>query len=144
MTPLPHQYDVTIVGGPTGYARVGSEGLPVLPVAAPADFDGPGDAWSPEHMLLASVQACFLLTMRAIAKLSQLTFTSLESSITGTVDRTDGVMRFTEIVIRPRLRVPAGTDRERAIRVMEKSERACLITASLATPIRLEPEVIEG
>jgi peroxiredoxin-like protein len=121
-----------------------SEGLPVLPVAAPADFDGPGDAWSPEHMLLASVQACFLLTMRAIAGLSQLTFTSLESSITGTVERKDGALRFTEIVIRPRLIVKAGTDRERAIKVMEKSERACLISASLATPIRLEPEVVEA
>jgi peroxiredoxin-like protein len=142
--PLPHQYDVTLVGGPTGYARVTSEGLPVLLVAAPADFDGPGDAWSPEHMLLASVQACFLLTMRAIAGLSQLPFTSLESRITGTVDKKDGAMRFTEIVIRPRLVVKAGTDRERAIKVMEKSERACLVSSSLATPIRLEPEVVEG
>jgi peroxiredoxin-like protein len=142
--PLPHHYNVTLVGGPTGYVRVMSDGLPVLPVAAPADFDGPGDAWSPEHMLLAAVQACFLLTMRAIAGLSQLTFSSLESSITGTVDRKDGAMRFTEIVIRPRLTVKAGTDRERAMKVMEKSERACLVSASLATPIRLEPEVVEG
>ncbi len=144
MTPLPHQYDVTLVGGPSGYARITSSDLPVLPVAAPADFGGPGDAWSPEHMLLASVQACFLLTMREIAKLSQVTFTSLESSISGTVDRQDGVMRFTEIVIRPRLRVAAGTNHARAIRVMEKSEQACLISASLSTPIRLEPEVIEN
>jgi peroxiredoxin-like protein len=144
MTPLPHQYDVTLAAGPTGYARVSSEGLPVLPVAAPTDFDGPGDAWSPEHMLLASVQACFLLTMRAIAGPSQLTFISLESSVSGTVDKKDGALRFTEIVIRPRLRVPAGTDRERAMKVMEKSEKACLISASLSTPIRLEPEVIEG
>jgi organic hydroperoxide reductase OsmC/OhrA len=95
-------------------------------------------------MLLASVQACFLLTMRAIAGPSQLTFISLESSVSGTVDKKDGALRFTEIVIRPRLRVPAGTDRERAMKVMEKSEKACLISASLSTPIRLEPEVIEG
>jgi peroxiredoxin-like protein len=144
VTALPHRYEVSLSGGPTGYARVSSEGLPVLPVAAPADFDGPGDAWSPEHMLLASVQTCFLLTMRAIARLSQLPFIALDSTISGTVDRKDGVLRFTEIVIRPRLRVPPGTDRDRALRIMEKGEKTCLVSASLATPIRLEPEIIEG
>jgi uncharacterized OsmC-like protein len=59
----------------------------------------------------------------------------------GTVDRQDGVTRFTEIVLRPRLTVPAGTDRERALRVLEKSEKACLVTASLSAPIRLEATV---
>jgi organic hydroperoxide reductase OsmC/OhrA len=51
-------------------------------------------------------------------------------------------MRFTEIVLRPRLRLAAGTDPGRARRTMEKAERACLVSASLATPIRLIPEVV--
>jgi len=118
--------------------------VPVLPVAAPADFDGPGDAWSPEHMLLASVQACFLLTMRAVARVSQLPFIALDSTISGTVDKKDGAVRFTEIVIRPRLRVPPGTDHERALKILEKGEKACLVSASLSTPVRLEPEIVDG
>jgi organic hydroperoxide reductase OsmC/OhrA len=59
----------------------------------------------------------------------------------GTVDREDGRTRFSEIVLRPRLQVPAATERERALRAIEKAERACLVSASLATPIRLEPEI---
>ena len=59
----------------------------------------------------------------------------------GTVDRTDGVTRFTEIILRPRLRLAAGADPDRARRAMEKAERACLVSASLATPIRLEAEL---
>ena len=62
----------------------------------------------------------------------------------GLVDRQDGVTRFTGIVLRPRLTVPAGTDRERALRILEKSEKACLVSSSLSTPVRLEPEIIEG
>jgi len=58
----------------------------------------------------------------------------------GSVGR-DGRMRFTEIVLRPRLLVRAGTERERALRVLEKAEKTCLVSASLATTIRLEPEV---
>jgi peroxiredoxin-like protein len=141
--PFPHHYDAHLSGGPTGYARVSTAGLPDLSAAAPKDFDGPGDAWSPEHLLLAAVEACFLLTLRAVAGMSKVQFTALEVDIAGTVDRVDGVTRFTEIVLRPRMTVAPGTDRARALRVMEKSEKACLVSASLSTPIRLEPQIIE-
>jgi peroxiredoxin-like protein len=144
MQPLPHHYRIRLTGGPAGHATLALAGAPPLTVAAPAEFDGPGDAWSPEHLLLASVEACFLLTLRAVAQASRVPFTSLTASAEGTVDRQDGAMRFTEIVLRARMAVPAGTDHERARRVMEKSERACLVTASLQTPVRLEPEVTAG
>jgi peroxiredoxin-like protein len=144
MKPLPHRYDVHLTGGPTGYAQVSGAGLPDLRTAPPVDYDGPGDAWSPEHLLLASAQTCFLFTLRAIAKLSKVDFTALEVDATGTVARQDGVTRFTEIVLHPKLTVPAGTDRERALRVLEKSEKACLVSASLSTPIRMEPEIQEA
>lgn len=143
MKPLPHHYETRLAGGPDGYATSSADGIPDLRCAAPADFDGPGDAWSPEHLLLAAVQTCFLFTLRSVAKLSKFQFKSLELSAHGVLDRKEGVTRFTEIVLRPRLTVAQGTGREQAVRIMEKSEKACLISASLATPVRLEPEVIE-
>jgi peroxiredoxin-like protein len=144
MKPLPHQYEVHLTGAPSGYARLSATGLPEFRTAPPADYDGPGDAWSPEHLLLASVQACFLFTLRAIARLSKLEFTNLELDATGTVDRKDGVTRFTEITLRPRLTVAAGTNRERALQILEKSEKTCLVSASLTTPIHLEPDIHEA
>ena len=144
MQPFPHHYDAHLAGGPTGYVRLTTNGLPELSAAAPKDFDGPDDAWSPEHLLLAAVETCFMLTLRSVAALSKVQFTALDVDIAGTVDRVDGVTRFTEIVLRPRMTVAPGTDHARALRVMEKSEKACLVSASLSTPIRLEPEVREG
>jgi peroxiredoxin-like protein len=141
MKPLPHHYDVHLSGGPTGDAELSTPGVPALRTAPPVDYDGPGDAWSPEHLLLASVQACFLFTLRAIARASRLEFTKLELEAVGTVDRQDGVTRFTEIVLRPRLTVPAGANHERVRQMIEKSEKACLVSASLSTPLRLEPEI---
>ena len=143
MKPLPHHYDVHLTGGPSGYAQLSTQGVPELRTAPPSDYDGPGDAWSPEHLLLAAVQACFLFTLRAGARLSKVEFTALELDASGTVDRQDGVTRFTEIVLRPRVTVPSGADRERALHVLEKSEKMCLVSASLSTPIRLEPEITE-
>lgn len=141
MKPLPHRYEVRISGGPAGHATLSSPGVPDLTTAAPADFDGPGDAWSPEQLLLAAVEACFVLTFRAIAQASQIGFTSLAVDAEGTVDRAAGGMRFTEIVLRPRVSVPAGVDPDRVRRALEKAEKGCLVSASLATPIRLEPEI---
>lgn len=111
-------------------------GLPALRTAPPGDYDGPGDAWSPEHLLLASVQACFLFTLRAMARVSKLEFMRLELDASGTVDRKDGVTRFTEIVLLPKLTVAAGTNHDRMLQILEKSEKTCLVSASLATPLR--------
>jgi peroxiredoxin-like protein len=143
MKPLPHRYVVHLTGGQTGYAELSAPGIPVLRAAAPQEFDGPGDAWSPEHLLLAAVQSCFLLTLRSVARAAQLEFASLDLEAIGIVDRRDRVTRFSEIVLRPRLTVAAGTDRERVQHLLEKTEKACLVSASLLTPILLEPEVIE-
>jgi organic hydroperoxide reductase OsmC/OhrA len=118
--------------------------LPDLRTAPPEDFGGPGDAWSPEHLLLAAVQTCFLFTFRAIARASQVPFVGLDVAAAGTVDRIDGITRFTEIVLRPRLVVAPGTDHGRAAQALEKSKTRCLVSASLATPIRIEPEISEG
>ncbi len=144
MKPLPHVYAARLSGGPDGYATVAASGVPDLRTAAPADFAGPGDAWSPEQFLMAAVETCFLFTLQAVARASKVEFTSLELTGEGTVDRKDGATRFTQIVLRPRLTLPAGANRERAMRVLEKSEKACLISASLSTPVRLEAEIVSG
>jgi peroxiredoxin-like protein len=142
MKPLPHRYTLRLAGGPRGYASVSADGLPDLRAAPPAEFDGPGDAWSPEHLLLAAVETCFLFSLRAVARASRVDFVACDVTAEGTVDTEGGVMRFTEIVLRPRVGLPPGVDRERARRAIEKAGRACLVSASLAFPTRVEPELV--
>jgi organic hydroperoxide reductase OsmC/OhrA len=119
MKPLPHRYEVRIAGGPVGHATLSSGGVPDLRTAPPREFDGPGDAWSPEQLLLAAVEACFLLTFRAIAQASKIEFTSLAVEAEGIVDRRDGGMRFTEIVLSE-----ADSARARRLRPRARGPRA--------------------
>lgn len=144
MKPLPHRYEVRLTGGPAGYADLRGAGLPVLRTAPPVQYDGPGDAWSPEELLLASVQACFLFTLRAVARVSAIAFTHLEADAAGTVDRRDGATRFVEIVLRARIAVPPGVDAARALLMVERARKACLVSASLSTPLRLVAEIQEA
>jgi peroxiredoxin-like protein len=144
MKPLPHHYAVQLTAGPAGAATLTVDGMPILESAPPVEFGGPGDAWSPEHLLLAAVESCFAFTLQAVARASRLDFASLALFAEGTVERQEGVVRFTEIVLRPRLTLAPGVDRDRALRVMEKAEKACLVTASLSAPVRLEPQIVAG
>jgi peroxiredoxin-like protein len=144
MTPLPHRYAVDLSGGPAGYARLGADALPDIRIAPPVQYGGPGDAWTPEHLLLASVEACFLFTFRAVAKAARVTFEDLEVATDGTVDRQEGRTKFTEIVLRPRVVIGSDVDPELVKRLLHKAERACLVTASLDTSVRLEPELVSS
>jgi len=144
MKPFPHCYSSHVQGGPFGYAEATSGGVPALRAAPPPQFDGPGDAWSPEQFLLAAVASCFLFTLRAVARASKVEFVGLDLDAEGTVDRRAGPTRFVEIVLRAALVVPAGADHARARAVLEKTESACLVSASISTPVRLEADVYEA
>lgn len=143
MKPLPHRYDVQLKGGPGGHAHLSSLGRPDLPTAPPLEFDGPGDAWSPEHLLLSAVASCFLFTFRAVARAAHIEFADLTIHADGTVDRQAGVTMFTNILLRPRLVVRPGTNRETLAQVLAKTEKACLVSASLKTPVHFEADVVE-
>lgn len=144
MQPFPHNYQVKLTRGATGYAQLMADGVSDLASAGPKQFDGPGDAWSPEYLLLAAVSSCYALTLRAVAKALGLEFISLDCTCDGIVDKQDRKLCFTQINLRPHLVLHNEADREKALRVLEKSESGCLISASLSTPVRLEPTVTVG
>lgn len=143
MKPLPHHYEVTLTGASAGYATASAAGLPDLTTAPPAEYDGPGDAWSPEHLLLAAVSACFLFTFRAVAKASHVEFVEVEADAAGTVDRTGGVTRFTDIVLRPNVTTPGGADAAAVQRAIDKAASRCLVSSSLDTAVRVEATIRE-
>lgn len=142
MQDLPHQYHVSANAENDSNVALKADDLPQLISAPPAEFGGPGDQWSPEHLLVASVADCFILTFRAVARASKLEWSKIESSAVGILDRVDRVTRFTSFTVSATLTVPAGTDIDKARRLLEKSEAACLITNSLSAETHLEADVI--
>ncbi|MCB0062816.1 MAG: OsmC family protein [Caldilineaceae bacterium] len=141
MQQFPHHYQVTAQGAPEEAILISSQGLPDWPTAAPAEFDGPGDLWSPETMLVGAAANCFILTFRAIAKASKFAWTDLRCEAQGLLDRVERVTQFTEIQLHVKLQLPAGSDAEKAQRLLEKSEQNCLITSSMKAKVHLQTEV---
>jgi peroxiredoxin-like protein len=135
--PLPHHYSVTAEGGGEGTVTLQAPRVTAIASAPPEEFDGPGDQWSPETLLLAAVADCFLLSFRAVAAASKFEWISLQCETNGTLDRVDRITRFTEITNTAILRIPAGTRESRARSLLEKAEQVCLISNSLNTTVRL-------
>ena len=141
MHEFPHRYRAEMSASPEGSLKIESAGLDTLWSAAPKEFDGPGDQWSPETLLVAAVVDCFGLTFRAVAQASSFEWIGLRCEGTGELDRVDRTTRFTRIALRASLEIPASADPAKAKRLLEKSERACLITNSLVCPVELEVDV---
>jgi organic hydroperoxide reductase OsmC/OhrA len=123
---------------------VSSTGLPSLTTAPPAEFDGPGDRWSPETLLVAAVVDCFLLSFRGVARANKFAWDSLECSVDGKLDKVEGKTHFTQYVLRATLRVPAGTDEAKARQLLTRAEQVCLISNSLVGQRSLESTVVIG
>jgi peroxiredoxin-like protein len=141
MQDFPHHYSVVAKSGVEGDVTLEAQGLPAVASAAPAEFGGPGNRWSPETLLVGAVADCFILTFRAVAQASKFSWISLRCDAEGTLDRVDRVMQFTGFVVRATLRIPAGTDEAQAERMLARSEKGCLISNSLKADARLETKI---
>jgi organic hydroperoxide reductase OsmC/OhrA len=131
MKPLPHLYAVTASASDQSPVQLESAGLHAFLSAPPVEFDGPGNLWSPETLLMAALSDCFILTFRAIAKASMLNWISLKCDTYGTVDRLDATTSFTSIEVRARLVIPQTANMEKAEKLLAKSRQSCLIANSL-------------
>jgi organic hydroperoxide reductase OsmC/OhrA len=141
MQQLPHHYSVSASARAEGEVKLVSGDLE-LATAAPAEFGGPGDRWSPETLCVGAVADCFVLTFRAIARAAHFPWAALSCDVEGTLDRMERVTRFTEFLVRASLEIAPGTDEQQGLRLLERTEQACLITNSLKGTSRLEAKVV--
>jgi organic hydroperoxide reductase OsmC/OhrA len=142
--PYPHTYVAAARAEPAGLVTTESPGLETFYTAPPAQFDGPGDRWSPETLLIASLADCFVLTFRAISRASRFQWLNVECRVEGVLERIDGVSQFVRYTTRAKLTVPSGADEASARRLLEKAEHGCLIGNSLRGVRELEVEIRPG
>ena len=117
--------------------------LETIKVATPPEFPkGVPNIWSPEHLYVASVNVCLMTTFLAVAENSKLEFSDYSSEATGKLEKVERLMQITEIVIKPKITIKNEDDREKALKLLNKSEDVCLISNSIKTKVVLEPEIV--
>lgn len=123
--------------------RKGIMSSPELPttieVATPPEFDkGMPNIWTPEHLYTGSVISCFMTTFLAIADYSNFEFIDFKCDAQGILEKTEGKFLMTKIILSPVLTIDNQDKIEKAQRILEKSEAACLISNSIKSEVELK------
>jgi organic hydroperoxide reductase OsmC/OhrA len=116
-----------------------------IEVATPPEFPkGIPGIWSPEHLFTAAVSSCLMTTFLAVAENSKLDFVLFECNSKGKLEEINGKLAMSEVILEPRLVIRHDRDLERAEKILQKAESACLITRSVKSKVSMVPHVTVG
>ena len=140
---MSHQYNVNLKWNAERVGEVSSPELrSKIEVATPPQFPkGVEGIWSPEHFFTAAVNSCFMTTFLAIAENFRLEFKEFNCNAVGVLEQVKGKYLMTEVILNPTLVITKEEDKEKALRVLDKSEKACLISNSINSKVSLNPTV---
>lgn len=129
------------------HGRIGQLSSPELETliecATPPEFpNGIPGIWSPEHLFTAAVSSCLMTTFLAVAEHSNLKFENFTCKATGKLAKVDGKWIMTEIHLFPELTLGPNEKKERGLKVLEKSEKACLISHSIKSEVIMFPKIL--
>jgi organic hydroperoxide reductase OsmC/OhrA len=134
-----YQSAMVWAGGRRG--RTSAAGLPDLEVGSPPEFHGGQEGvWAPEHLLVASLNACLMLTFLSLAERRSLVVGGYDSTADGLLEHSDGKYRITSVTVRPRVAMSSEADVATARELMSKVEENCFISNSITSKINLQPE----
>ncbi len=113
-----------------------------IEVATPPQFPkGMEGIWSPEHFFTAAVSSCLMTTFLSIAENSKLEYKSFSCNSKGKLEQVDGKFLMTEVILEPVVVIINEADKEKAERILYKSEAACLISNSVKAKVTMMPVV---
>lgn len=113
-----------------------------IEVATPPQFPkGIEGIWSPEHLLTAAVNSCFMTTFLSIAENFRLEFVSFNCTAKGKLEQVEGKFLMTEIILEPIVVISKEADKEKTERILQKSETACLISNSIKSKVSLVSKI---
>ena len=138
-------YDAELVWEGARTAVVTAGDRSPLRITPPHDFPG-GDpsAWSPEHLFLASLESCTMLSFLAHCSHNGVEVVGYRAAARGELARREVDRRYAfrrvEMTVRATV---AGGHVELARSLTPKAERDCFISASINTELRVDWRIEE-
>lgn len=119
------------------------EGKPPFVGSADPTFRGDAALYNPEDLLVMSLSACHMLSYLALCASAGIPVISYSDEATGKMTQKDGKIRFTEVMLRPKVTIEAGHDLEKARNLHDNAHHVCFIANSVNFPVLNEATVIE-
>ncbi len=134
-------YNVRTAWRSARQGALSAEARPDIAVGSPREWNGTGEQWAPEELLVGSVNSCIMLTFLTLAKARGVELVGYESDADGTLEKVDGVFQMTKITVRPRVVVASEAQRAAAQRAMDQVESRCFMSQSVKAAVTLVPEI---
>jgi organic hydroperoxide reductase OsmC/OhrA len=126
-----------------GYSRdheVSAAGKPVLPGSSDPGFRGDPTRYNPEELLVAALSTCHMLWFLHLCADARIVVTEYTDDAHGVmVERADGGGQFTEVTLRPSVRVQDAFDESQIAALHERAHHRCFIASSVNFPVKCEP-----
>src|SRR5690349_17200062 len=107
-------------------------------LSADPHFRGDADLPNPEQLLVLAASSCQLLSFLAVAARGGVDVVGYEDDAVGEMPVDLLPQRITRIVLRPRVTVAAGADRDVVERMLHEAHDQCYIANSLTTDVVVE------
>jgi organic hydroperoxide reductase OsmC/OhrA len=149
-----HKYSVRVTWtgnkgtGTSGYRdyerthEISAEGKPGIAASSDPVFRGDRARWNPEELLVAALSGCHQLAylhLCAVAGILVLEYVDHAEGVMATTP--DGAGQFVRVVLRPKVRVAAGSDVAKAKELHREAHEKCFIARSVNFPVENEAEI---
>jgi len=135
------QYETTVVWKAAKEGKLHAGGNPEVCVAAPPDFGGPHNDWSPEQLLAGAAGAGLMTSALYYLERAGVDLRSYMSNATVTIDKTGEGVAFTEVLVEISMAVADEGDMKKARNAVLCAEKTCPISKALQCQVRVHADV---
>jgi len=149
-----HQYAVNILWtgnegtGTRSYASYRRDheiivaGKPPIQGSSDPAFRGDRARYNPEELLVASLSSCHMLWYLHLCAINGIVVLEYRDEAGGTLqEESDGGGAFVRVVLKPRVTLAKGGNRDQALALHEKAHHLCFIARSVAFPVEVAAEI---
>jgi organic hydroperoxide reductase OsmC/OhrA len=147
-----HSYAVTVTWtgntgtGTSGYREyqrtheISASGKSTIAGSSDPAFRGDHARWNPEDLLVASLSTCHQLWYLHLCADAGIVVEAYVDEAIGVMEEsTDGGGQFVEVILRPKVRLAAGSDQAKAHALHHAAHAKCFIARSVNFPVKCEP-----
>ena len=124
-------------------AKTTMSGISEAEIGPPPEYGGSPDSLNPEELLVTSVNSCIMLVFFHFAKKYEVEIASYHSQAEGKVEKTKNGLRFTNFQVQAKVSLAGAASAERIDQIAHLADKYCLVTGSLACPVRYTIQVVD-
>jgi len=143
-TPRVYEYEIETEWKEAKEGVLQSDKKPDVRIGCPPEFGGEPVYWSPEHLLVASVDVCIMTTFLDLVKKETISLLSYSSKATGKAQLVDGIFKFKTIEITPDITISRKEDVLMIRKLINQSAEKCMVSNTLNIKVMMKPKIKGG